>query len=70
MTLDTESRQNSPRETSSGSSNSQPQNHDPNRNNFGSGTGSNRNYQNRVSSIEGSSNSSFYSSYVGNSNYR
>ena len=69
MTLDTESRQNSPRETSSGSSNSQPQNHDPNRNNFG-GTGSNRNYQNRVSSIEGSSNSSFYSSYVGNSNYR
>ena len=69
MTLDTETRQNSPRETSPGNFNSQPENHDLNRNNFG-GTGSSRNYPNRLSSIEGSSNSSFYSSYVGNSNYR
>ena len=69
MTLDTKTQQNSPRETSPGNFNSQPENHDPNRNNFG-GSGSSRNYQNRVSSIEGSSNSSFYSPYVGNSNYR
>jgi len=61
--LETETRQNNPREF-----HSKPQNHDPNRNNFG-GTGQNRSYLNRVSSQEGSSNSSFYSSYD-SGNYR
>ena len=69
MTFDTEARQNNPREFSSGNFNSQSSNHDPNRNNFG-GTGQNRSFHNRVSSVEGSSNSSFYSPYVDNHNYR
>ena len=69
MTFNTGARQDKPKEFSSGNVHSHPQNHDPNRMNFG-GTGQNRSYHNRVSSVEGSSNSPFYSPYVDNTHYR